>query len=217
MSVTDLNRRRIQPIPAETERQRNRESRQYDLALPVLKASLWGGSGLAVLMLVSLVPPPDELSWITSGRLIVPGFIVVCFATGFFANLLASDTIQHCQQGGQLGWTAGFWAGIMGGIVAMILAATGFTLTDFGQSIVTQLSPERLSGWYVDAAPETVALAGRVGGALVVYGVIGSLVCALIGSIGGMIYPMVLSGTFEHSKTSRRDRSQRQSHKYQNQ
>jgi hypothetical protein len=36
-------------------------------------------------------------------------------------------------------------------------------------------------------------LAGRVFGALVVYGIIGSLVSGLFSSIGGMIYPKLSS------------------------
>ena len=63
-------------------------------------------------------------------------------------------------------------------------------MPDFGHNVVSQLSPDMLAQLTsFGIKTEIVALAGRVVGALIVYGVIGSLVSGLFSSIGGMIYP----------------------------
>jgi hypothetical protein len=71
----------------------------------------------------------------------------------------------------------------------MYLAANGVLMVDFGQSIVTQFSPEQLEGLQTfGITGDTVARSGRVFGALIVYGVIGSLMVALLSSVAGMVY-----------------------------
>ena len=62
-------------------------------------------------------------------------------------------------------------------------------LTGFGQNVVNQLEPGLLSALTVYAMPETLALAARVFGALLVYGLAGALVTALLSTVGGMVYP----------------------------
>lgn len=159
-----------------------------------LKASLIGGFFIGVLMLISLIPPQTDLPIpaLSLALLVIPAFFVVCFSTGLLAGIFAGDSITNTQQGGTVGWMAGFWAGIYGGIFAMILAVFGAFMSDVGQRIVSQFTPEQLvglAGWGL--TPETIALIGRVFGALLIYGVIGSLIAGLVSAIGGMIYPKI--------------------------
>ena len=115
---------------------------------------------------------------------------MVCLATGLLAGIFGDNAIKSSHEGGKAGWLAGFWAGIIGGVVAMFLAAFGLLMEGFGVGIVNQISPEglaTLAGYGLSA--EAIALAGRVVGALIVYGLIGSLVSGLLSSIGGMLYP----------------------------
>ena len=71
----------------------------------------------------------------------------------------------------------------------MLLAALGLLMTNVGLGVVSQFSPETLQGGSSIVSAETIALAGRVLGALIVYGVLGSVIAGLFSSIGGMIYP----------------------------
>jgi hypothetical protein len=150
-----------------------------------LKASLAGGIGLLLLMLISLLPPNENIPFLSLAYLVWPGIPVVCLATGLLASIMASDSIRTTQQGGKVGWMAGFWAGVYAGIFGMAMAAAGFFCVEFGQNVANQLE------WLVDygLTIDTISLAGRVFWALIWFGVIGSGICALISSIGGMIYP----------------------------
>jgi hypothetical protein len=149
-----------------------------------LKAGLVGGLGILLLMLISLVP------FEFLACLVIPGFLVVWLTTGLLAGIFAGDNVQNSHQGGKVGWMAGFWAGVIGGIVAMAMAAFGVIMGDFGQNVVNQFPADQLAGLVnYGLTPEILAMAGRVSGALIVYGVIGSLVSGLFSSIGGMIYP----------------------------
>ena len=191
MTVTTQQRRRSQIAP--TAQRRNSQiatQPTVSLVVPSLKAALVGGFGILVLMLIGLIPPPENLPFVSLAFLVIPGYFVVCLATGLLAGIFASDNISNSQQGGKVGWMAGFWAGIFGGLVAMLLAAAGVLLVNFGQGVVAQFTPEWFS-WLAayELTPANIALAGRVLGALIVYGVIGSLVSGLLSSIGGMIYP----------------------------
>ncbi|MCB0177042.1 MAG: hypothetical protein KDI62_02350 [Anaerolineae bacterium] len=178
---------------------RQRKSRKSEattqvLVAPSLKASLVGGFGILVLMLIGLIPPPENLPFVSLAFLVIPGFLVVCLATGLLAGIFAGSSIKNSHEGGKAGWLAGFWAGIFGGVVAMILAAFGLLMEGFGVGIANQISPEGLAtlasyGLSVDA----IAMAGRVIGALIVYGLIGSLLAGLLSSIGGMLYPKLTS------------------------
>lgn len=155
------------------------------MVLSSLKASFAGGIGLLLLMLISLIPANENIPFLSFAYLVVPGFPVVCLATGLLASIMAGDSIRSSYQGGKVGWMAGFWAGVYAGIGGMIMAAAGFFWADFGQNAATELI------WLTDYGlnMETISLAGRVFWALIWFGVVGSLVCALISSIGGMIYP----------------------------
>ena len=192
MTVTTRGRRQSQPASYTRRQQKVRRSQPSgSIIVPSLKASLVGGFGMLILMLISLIPPlADNLPFVSLAYLVIPGFLVVCLATGLLASILAGDAVQNSHQGGKVGWMAGFLAGVFGGIVAMLLAAVGAFMGSFGQGVVNQFTPEQLESLInYGLTPEAIALAGRVFGALIVYGIVGSLLSALISAIGGMIYP----------------------------
>lgn len=192
MAVTTQRRRQTQITSSVQRRQRQTTKSQSAVSLvaPALKASMVGGFGILVLMLIGLIPPPENLPFVSLAFLVIPGYLVVCLATGLLSGVFAGDTVTNSQQGGKVGWMAGFWAGIFGGVVAMLLAAFGVMLVNFGQGVVAQFTPDNLAQLAnYGLTPNGIALAGRVLGALIIYGVIGSLVSGLLSSIGGMIYP----------------------------
>lgn len=186
MTATTQQRRRQAEFASSPRRQRitPRNQPAGSTVTSSLKAGLVGGFGILLLMMISLVP------FEFLACLVVPGFLVVWLTTGLLAGIFAGDNVQNSQQGGKVGWMAGFWAGVIGGIVAMAMAAFGVIMGSFGQNVVSQFTPDQLSNMVnLGLTPEIIALAGRVSGALLVYGVIGSLVSGLFSSIGGMVYP----------------------------
>jgi len=179
--------------PRRKKRTKTNTPQQVSTVASGLKASLVGGFGILVLMLIGLIPPPENLPFVSLAFLVIPGFLVVCLATGLLAGIFAGDNVKNSHQGGKVGWMAGFWAGVFGGVIAMFLAALGFLMVNFGQGVVNQFSPEQLASWSAYISPATIALTGRVFGALIVYGVLGSLIAGLFSSVGGMIYPKLSS------------------------
>ena len=196
MTVTTQRHQQPQLVSTTTRRQSPPKKRQKkqppssgSTLTSSLKASLVGGFGILLLMLISLIP------FQFLALLVVPGFLVACLATGLLAGVIAGDNVKNSYQGGKAGWMAGFWAGVYSGIIAMIMAAFGISVfgiptVTFGQGIVGQFTPEQLAGLAnFGFNAEIIALSGRVFGTLILVGVVGSLVSALISSIGGMIYP----------------------------
>ena len=189
MTVTTQRGRRTSQFVSSNPRRQNRQTSQKakpagSLFASSFKASLVGGFGILLLMLISLIP------FQFLACLVIPGFLVVWLTTGMLAGIFAADHIENSQQGGKVGWMAGFWAGVYGGIIAMLLAAFGVFMVNFGQGVVNQFSPDQLAGLTsYGLTPNVIAMTGRVFGALTVYGVIGALIAGLFSSIGGMIYP----------------------------
>ena len=171
------------------------------LIVPGLKASMIGGAGIFILMLIALIPAPENIPFVSIilSFLVIAGFFVVCLSTGLLAGIFAGNDIKNSYQGGKVGWMAGFWSGVYGSIFAMLLAAVGVSvlglpIANFGQGVVNQFTPEQLTGLAnYGLTSGTIALVGRVFGALIILGVIGSLISALLSSIGGMIYPKLSS------------------------
>jgi len=167
------------------------------LVVPGLKASLIGGAGICILILIGLIPPPDNVPFVSIilAFLVIAGFFVVCLSTGGLAGLFAGNDVKSTYQGGKVGWLAGFWAGVYGGIFAMLLAAIGVSVfglptANFGQGVVNQFTPEQLAGLAnYGLTSGAIALVGRVFSTLLILGVIGSLISALLSLVGGMIYP----------------------------
>jgi len=151
--------------------------------LVTARASSFGAAGLFPLLLTSLSPGPMAL-WV------IPSFLAVFLATGILAVRIAGPvTSPHpYQSAGEIGWTAGFWTGVHGGNMAMLIAAAGFVMHDFGQNVVRHLTPGHLATAAAFGLDEMVlALTARVGGAFLIYGLIGSLIAALVGTVGGML------------------------------
>ncbi len=205
MAVTTQRPRQTQIVPSgrrqsrsqnqrtKPQNQRKQKQQAGSMVVPSLKASLVGGFGIFILLLIGLIPPPENLPFVSLAFLVIPGFLVVCLATGLLAGIFAGDDVKSSFQGGQVGWMAGFWAGIFGGIFAMFLAALGYIMPNIGVGLVNNFTPEQLETAIVSA--ETIALIGRVFGALIIYGVIGAAICGLLSSIGGMIYPKLSNST----------------------
>lgn len=189
MTATMQRQQQVQVVQPARRRQKSsaRRARKSNdsgsLLASSLKASLVGGFGILLLMLISLIP------FQFLALLVIPGFLVVWLCTGMLASIIAGDKVQTSQQGGKVGWMAGFWSGIYGGVAAMIMAAAGVFMVNFGQGVATQFPPEQLPLFFSNLSPDIIAIVGRVLGALIVYGVIGSLVSGLFSSVGGMIYP----------------------------
>lgn len=172
-------------------RQRKKTSPPHSMAAYSLRTSWVGSFGVLILTLLGLIPPPDNLPFLSLAILVVPGFLMVCICTGLLACIDAGDYLKNNLQSTQLGWMAGYWVGIFGGIVAMIMAAIGVYMPEFGHGVVGQFTLEQLEllkryGLTV----EIIALAGRVLGAMVIYGVIGSSIAGVCGALGGLFYPV---------------------------
>ena len=154
------------------------------LIAPIFRAALLGGLCQVTLLGLGLLPLPTFMSILMIG----PTFLMVCIFTGLFAAYLAGDVINSTQKGGEVAWMAGFWAGVVVAIMAMILAANGMLLVEFGQEIILLRTPEQLELLNRFIATHTLALSGRVFGAFLLYGLIGSLISALISAFGGIVY-----------------------------
>lgn len=150
---------------------------------PIFKAALFGGLSQATLLGLGLLPLPAFMSILV----IAPTFVLVYIFTGMLATHWADDCINCAQKGGQVAWMAGFWAGVFTAITAMALAANGMLLAEFGQGTVELRTPEQLELLSHIISAHTLALTGRVLGALLLYGLIGSLGSALISAFGGMV------------------------------
>jgi hypothetical protein len=138
-----------------------------------------------VILLVSFVRIPFPLGTC----LVTLGFVVVWIGTGILAGLLAEDRIQTRRQAVANGAMAGFVAGIGGGIAAMVIAAFGALFPDLGEGVLAQFSPGQLEALaQIGIAPEAVRLGGSILSALLTCGIGGTLVSAILGSLGGRMY-----------------------------
>ena len=195
MTATMQRRQQVQVVQSTRRRQPpklkqpRKTNNSGSLLASSLKASLVGGFGILLLMLISLIP------FQFLAILVIPGFLVVWLCTGMLASIIAGDNVTNSQQGGKVGWMAGFWSGIYGGLVAMLMAAAGIFMVNFGHGVATQFPPDQLPVFLSGLTPDMIAIAGRVLGALIIYGVIGSLISALFSSIGGMIYPKLVASS----------------------
>ncbi len=191
MTVTTQGRRQPLAPPMRRQQKTSKDQKPGSVVTSGFKASLVGGFGILLLMLISLI----DRQFLAC--LVVPGFLVVWLNTGLLAGIFAGDTIKNSQQGGKVGWMAGFWAGVFGGIVAMLMAAFGVMMVSFGQGVVNQFTSDQLAELVnYGLTPDIIALTGRVFGALVIYGVIGSLISGLFSAIGGMIYPKLITSSY---------------------
>ena len=79
-----------------------------------------------------------------------------------------------------VGWPAGFWAGL--------LAAQGLLMAQVGHSLLSHFSPAQLALWRIYGCLSPLLVAGRVLAALLVYGLLGSHISAVLGTAGAFIY-----------------------------
>ena len=149
-----------------------------------LKAGLAGGFGLAVVLLISLLPIP-----LLGTCLVTLGFIVVWIGTGMLAGLLAEDEVQTRRQAVTAGAMAGFVAGIGGGVAGMLVAAFGGLFPDLGDGVLAQFSPAQVESLaQMGVAADAVRLAGSIVSAMMLCGIGGTVVAMALGSLGGRIY-----------------------------
>lgn len=178
----------IVPAPwlKEQDEQRKRKRRRstgLSAFTASIKASLVGAVGMFILFLTGLIP------FEFLALLVIPGFIVLFLSVGMLGGIFAENVVKDYRQAGEVGWMAGFWTGVHGGNMAMMMAATGIYMNDFGQNVVNQLTVEQLKSLAAYGFDQSLlALTARVFGALCVYGIIGGLIAALFGTIGGMLY-----------------------------
>jgi hypothetical protein len=136
------------------------------------------------MIVLNHVSPLGQASLVYQALFIVPAFMVICLATGLLAANYATRPHLTTRQGLELGWMAGFWQGIYVALIAMSLAASSLLLVDFGQDVARYFAPV----WHPRLTPDLIALIARVAGAMVSYGLIGSLISGLISAMGGMVY-----------------------------
>ena len=74
------------------------------------------------------------------------------------------------------------------GLVAMLLAAQGLLMAQVRESLISNFSPAQLTLWRIYGWLGPLVVAGRVGAALLVYGLLGSHVSAILGTAGALIY-----------------------------
>jgi hypothetical protein len=148
-----------------------------------LKAGLAGSLGLAVLLLISLVPIPLRAC------LVIPGFFVVWVGTGMLSGVLAEDQIHTRRQATGNGALAGVVAGIGGGIAAMVIAAFGVMFPELGGGVLAQFSPAQIETLaQIGVTSEVIRLGGSILSSLLFCGVGGTAVSAALAALGGRIY-----------------------------
>ena len=116
--------------------------------------------------------------------------IIVWVVTGIGAAMMAGDRIITGGQGWKIGLLAGLISGIVGGITSMAIAALGLTFSRYGEGVLTQFSDTQLTSLVQAGFTEQLIItAGSVLSAMVVCGVGGMILSALLGGIGGWLYP----------------------------
>ena len=181
-------RPQVRPRRGQLPRQYRAVSLPDSLSVPALKTGLLGGCAYLTLFLVGLNPLFDNLVYTFPATLLILGFCFVGLGTGLLAVLKAEPLISHSHQRLEVGWLAGFWAGLFIGLVTMLLAAQGLLMTQVGESLLSHFSPAQLALWRICGWLGPLLVAGRVGGALLVYGLLGSHVSAILGTAGALIY-----------------------------
>jgi hypothetical protein len=141
-----------------------------------------------LLFLVGLNPLFDNMAYVFPATLVVLGFGAVGLGTGLLAAHQAEPAIRRPYQQLEAGWLAGFWAGLVIGLVAMLLAAQGLLMARAGDALISNFSPAQLTLWRIYGWLGPLLVTGRVGAALVVYGLLGSHVSAMLGAAGAWLY-----------------------------
>ncbi len=149
------------------------------------KAGIMGGLVISLLLILyQLSLPFLQIVFIPMAM------IIVWVVTGIGAAMMAGDRVITGRQGWKTGMLAGLVSGIVGGITSMVIAALGLTFTGYGEGVLTQFSDTQLTS-LVNAGftEQMIITSGSVLSAMVVCGVGGMVLSALLGGVGGWLYP----------------------------
>jgi hypothetical protein len=148
-----------------------------------IRSGLVGGLGVFVLLMLRLIQLPLLIC------LVVPGFVVVYVGVGMLAGVLAGDDIQTARQAMGVSAVAGFVTGVIGAIIAMFLAAFGLMLPRLGDGVLAQFSPAQLENMAAAGiSPDFIRLAGSVFFALLLWGIVVTIISVILSVVGGRIY-----------------------------
>lgn len=147
-----------------------------------LKAGLVGGAvAVLVAVLGAVVPCFGCLSW------------VVYVGAGALAAYWLTPP-RSAGDGAGAGAIAGVIAGLVGGIVSTIMAAVMFAIRGGTAAALGQIPPDVMQGLYeAGIDPSMFASIGGVVGISAVCCVIGFIIAAVLGAIGGAIFAAVKS------------------------
>ncbi len=150
-----------------------------------LKAGAGGGVALALLSVV------NQISSVVLQRfLIPPAFITVWIVTGIAAAMFAETRVKTPRDGWHIGILAGIISATVSGFLLMIFAAFGLTFRNIGEGILTQFSTEQLASLAESGVSDQLLVSGgSVIATLAICGVGGMLIAALLGGVGGWLYP----------------------------
>lgn len=147
-----------------------------------LRAGFWGGLAISALLLVYQISFPLKMA------LIPPALITVWVVTGIGAAMLMDANVKTSQDGSRVGAIAGIVSGTIGGITAMIIAAFGKTFAGLG--IMEQFTAAQVNALANSGLTERIiVLSGQIIAALLTCGIGGIVVSALLGWLGGWLYP----------------------------
>lgn len=147
-----------------------------------LRAGFWGGLAISALLLVYQISFPLKMI------LIPPALITVWIVTGIGAAMLMDAHIRTSRDSSKVGAIAGIISGTIGGITAMIVAAFGQTFAGLG--IMEQFTAAQVNALANSGLTERViVLSGQIIAALFTCGIGGIVVSALLGWLGGWLYP----------------------------
>jgi len=150
------------------------------------KAGVVGGFAISLLLVVRELVLSHPLIHI---GLIFPAIGLVWLVTGIGAAMLCDDRIETGKEGARVGLVAGIVAGVLGGITAMIIAALGRFLQDYGQGTLSQLSDTNLQTLYQwGFTDELISLSGSIITAMFACGLGGMVIAGLLGRLGGWLY-----------------------------
>lgn len=150
-----------------------------------MKAGIGGGVAASLLVLVNQIAFP-----LLRQFLIPPAFVTVWIVTGIAAAMFAGSHVFTPKTGFQVGLLAGVVSGTVSGLISMVLAAFGVTFQQVGTGVLTQFSDAQLTSMADSGISQQLLSTGSmVLAALFVCGIGGIIVAALLGGVGGWLYP----------------------------
>lgn len=149
------------------------------------KAGIGGGVALAILSVVNQISPI-----VLQRFLIPPAFVTVWIVTGIAAAMFAESRIKTPRDGWHIGILAGIISATVSGFLLMILAAFGLTFRNIGEGILTQFSADQLASLANSGVSDQLLVSGgSVIATFAICGIGGMLIAALLGGVGGWLYP----------------------------